>query len=121
LTPERPLAGRGLGIGRTVPAIAPQALAALGDTTEATLPADGANAVPAPAPDTTAAAAAIPAGAIRGDGTATCPPGFPVKGNAQSKIFHTVESRSYAQTIAEFCFSTPEAAHAAGYRPPLNL
>ena len=36
LTPIRPLGGIGLGIGRTAPAIAPEALEAIGEATEAT-------------------------------------------------------------------------------------
>ena len=40
LTPIRPLAGHGLGIGRTTPAIAQEALEAIGDAQEVTLPAD---------------------------------------------------------------------------------
>ena len=36
LTPIRPLGGVGLGIGRATPAIAPEALEAIGDATEAT-------------------------------------------------------------------------------------
>ena len=36
-------------------------------------------------------------------------------------IYHTAESRVYGQTIAELCFSSPEAAEKAGYRSPKNL
>jgi hypothetical protein len=36
-------------------------------------------------------------------------------------IYHTAQSRVYEQTIAELCFLSPEAAEAAGYRPPKNL
>ncbi len=43
LTPLRPLRGQGLGIGRTAPAIAREALEAIGDAQEATLPAPAAN------------------------------------------------------------------------------
>lgn len=130
-TPIRPLAGYGLGIGRAAPAIAPEALAAIGDAAEATQPADAAaiNAAPAAAPAETAsppAATAAPAtdlplGAVLGDGSLSCPEGFPVKGNAQSKVYHAPQSRSYAKTVAELCFATAEAAQAAGYRPPRNL
>ena len=126
LTPIRPLGGIGLGIGRSAPAITQEALAAIGDTAEATLE------IPTAAADAPAATAAsdagpgspasnVPEGAVRGDGTAICPSGFPVKGNAQSKIYHTAESRVYGQTIAEYCFSSAESAQAAGYRPPRNL
>jgi hypothetical protein len=129
LTPIRPLGGVGLGIGRSAPAIAQEALEALGDATEATTEAPpSAEATTAPSTPPAAAESAAPAevtgipeGAVRGDGTATCPPEFPVKANTQSMIYHTAQSRSYEQTIAELCFSSPEAAETAGYRSPRNL
>ncbi|MCD6031784.1 MAG: hypothetical protein K0S78_3966 [Thermomicrobiales bacterium] len=128
LTPIRPLGGVGLGIGRSAPAIPAEALEAIGDATEATteVPATGeATAAPSAPPATTEPPAAgspgIPEGAVRGDGTAACPPEFPVKANTQSMIYHTAQSRVYEQTIAELCFSSPEAAETAGYRPPKNL
>jgi hypothetical protein len=129
LTPIRPLGGVGLGIGRATSAIATEALEAIGDTAEATTeapPTGEATAAPSAPPATTEASAAmgstgLPQGAIRGDGTATCPPDFPVKANTQSMIYHTVESRVYGQTIAEVCFSSPEAAETAGYHSPKNL
>jgi hypothetical protein len=129
LTPIRPLGGAGLGIGRSTPAIAQEALEAIGDATEATTeapPTGEATAAPssstvsAESPVTTRATD-VPEGAVRGDGTVTCPPGFPVKGNAHSMLYHTAESRVYDQTIAELCFSSPEAAEMAGYRSPKNL
>jgi hypothetical protein len=58
----------------------------------------------------------VPMGAILGDGTHVCPPDFPVKGNAQSMIYHEPGQSSYPPTIAEFCFASAEAAEAAGYR-----
>jgi large subunit ribosomal protein L17 len=129
LTPIRPLGGIGLGIGRAAPAIAQEALEAIGDTTEATTeapPTGEATATSSSSPVTSeppapTGVADFPEGAVRGDGSATCPPGFPVKGNAQSMIYHTAESRVYEQTIAEFCFSSPEVAEAAGYRSPRNV
>jgi hypothetical protein len=127
LTPMRPLGGVGLGIGRSIPAIAQEALEAIGDATEATTeaaPTQAATAAPPPVtPQSPAAPGATdaPEGAVRGDGTVTCPPGFSVKGNAHSMIYHTAESRVYGQTIAEICFSSPEAAEAAGYRSPKNV
>lgn len=130
LTPMRPLAGHGLGIGRATPAIASEALEAIGDAGEATLPAPASSGEtpttakePQVSPEASANAAPdnIPVGAVRGDGTTSCAPGFPVKGNAGSKIYHTPESRVYEQTIAELCFSTAEAAEMAGFRPPENL
>jgi hypothetical protein len=130
LTPIRPLTGVGLGIGRSTSAIAAEALEAIGDATEATTEAPpptgeatAAPSSPAVTPESPAPTRAtdVPEGAIRGDGTVSCPPGFPVKGNAQSMIYHTAESRVYGQTIAELCFSSPEAAEKAGYRSPKNL
>jgi hypothetical protein len=129
LTPIRPLGGVGLGIGRSTPAITHEALEAIGDASEATTkapPAGEATAAPSSSPVTPESAvptgaAGVPEGAIRGDGTATCPPDFPVKANTQSMIYHTGQSRVYEQTIAELCFSSSEAAAAAGYRPPKNL
>lgn len=53
-TPIRPLAGYGLGIGRSAPAVAPEALEAIGDAREATLEVPGATA------DSPAAANAAP-------------------------------------------------------------
>ena len=58
----------------------------------------------------------LPLGAVEGDGTTNCPPGFPVKGNAQSGIYHEPGQASYPNTLAEFCFASAEAAEAAGYR-----
>ncbi len=62
------------------------------------------------------AAVDAPFGAITGDGTATCPPEFPIKGNQQSLIYHEPGQSSYGATIPEFCFASREAAEAAGYR-----
>ena len=60
--------------------------------------------------------AAVPMGAIAGDGTANCPPDFPIKGNRQSRIYHRPGQSSYASTVAEFCFASEEAAEVAGFR-----
>ena len=57
-----------------------------------------------------------PFGATPGNGTSECPPEFPIKGNAQSMIYHEPGQVSYAMTIAEFCFASGDAAEAAGYR-----
>jgi hypothetical protein len=120
VTPIRPLTAHGLGLGRSAPAIAREALEALGDASEVTLEAPPATeetgspgAVQAPTPT-----GDLPANAIRGDGSTTCPADYPIKGNASSMIYHTLESPVYAQTIAEICFASPEAAQAAGYHPP---
>ena len=58
----------------------------------------------------------VPLGAIAGDGTASCPPEFPVKGNANSRIYHEPGQVSYPPTVAEFCFASAEAAEAASFR-----
>jgi large subunit ribosomal protein L17 len=54
--------------------------------------------------------------AVTDDGSA--PEGFPIKGNADSMLFHTPESQWYEQTIAEVWFATEEAAEAAGFSAP---
>jgi hypothetical protein len=60
--------------------------------------------------------ASVPPGAILGDGTAVCPPDYPIKGNLQSRIYHRPGQSSYASTVAEFCFASEEAAEVAGFR-----
>jgi hypothetical protein len=45
-----------------------------------------------------------------------CPVSHPIKGNAQSKIFHVPEGMSYGRTTAERCYATAEAAEADGFR-----
>jgi len=47
----------------------------------------------------------------------TCPTGFPVKGNADSGIYHLPQSTFYTRTLAEFCFDSEEAAKKGGYIP----
>lgn len=46
----------------------------------------------------------------------TCPDTFPVKGNVDSYIYHTKESRYYENTMAEICFTDTEVASDIGYR-----
>lgn len=58
----------------------------------------------------------VPLGAVAGDGSATCPPDYPVKGNGSSRLYHLPNQVSYPPTIAEFCFASAEAAEAAGFR-----
>ncbi len=58
---------------------------------------------------------------VAGDGTGTVPEGFPLKGNASSKIYHPTGSPSYEHTIAEIYFATDDAAQSAGYRLPKNM
>ena len=121
-TPFRPLSGYGLGIGRVAAALPAVEAAAIAETTEVPPDvSDPGTGVPVDAVGIVAAASELPTAAVSGNGTAVCPDGFPIKGNAQSKIYHSTESRVYAQTIAEICFATTAAAEAAGYRPPRNL
>ncbi|MGI8879482.1 MAG: 50S ribosomal protein L4 [Jatrophihabitans sp.] len=46
------------------------------------------------------------------------PEGFPIKGNASSKLYHVPDSAFYDRTIAEVWFKTAEAAEAAGFELP---
>lgn len=46
------------------------------------------------------------------------PEGFPVKGNADSKLYHNEESPFYSRTKAEVWFANDEAAEAAGFAMP---
>jgi large subunit ribosomal protein L4 len=46
------------------------------------------------------------------------PEGFPVKGNADSMLYHEPGSSFYARTVAEVWFTTAEAAEAAGFQLP---
>ena len=54
---------------------------------------------------------------VPGDGTRDCPPDYPIKGNADSRIYHRPGDASYAATIAELCFASAEDAEAEGFRP----
>ncbi|MFT3899196.1 MAG: hypothetical protein QM728_02995 [Gordonia sp. (in: high G+C Gram-positive bacteria)] len=44
------------------------------------------------------------------------PKGYPIKGNADSGLYHTPESRAYKATIAEIWFATEADAKAAGFK-----
>ena len=46
------------------------------------------------------------------------PEGYPVKGNADSMLYHLPGTRFYNQTVAELWFDTAESAEAAGYQLP---
>lgn len=46
------------------------------------------------------------------------PEGFPVKGNADSMLYHVPGSSFYARTVAEVWFTSAEAAEAAGFQLP---
>ena len=45
-----------------------------------------------------------------------CPPGYPVRANGSSGIFHVPGGRSYARTKPERCYATAEDAEADGFR-----
>lgn len=53
---------------------------------------------------------------VPGDGTATAPPGYPIKGNGRSGIYHVPGGFAYDRTVASICFRSIEAAQAAGFR-----
>ena len=57
-------------------------------------------------------------GFVKVQGMSVCPDGFPIKGNANSGIFHSPTDSSYARTIPEICFATEDVAAANGFRPP---
>lgn len=57
-----------------------------------------------PAPPT---ASAPNADSVPGDGSKECPPGYPIKGNADSGIYHKPNQGSYDRTIPEYCFARP--------------
>jgi large subunit ribosomal protein L4 len=46
------------------------------------------------------------------------PDGFPVKGNANSMLYHVPGSSFYNRTVAEVWFTSAEAAEAAGFQLP---
>jgi large subunit ribosomal protein L17 len=48
------------------------------------------------------------------------PDGFPVKGNADSMLYHVPGSSHYGQTVAEVWFANAEAAEAAGFQLPAS-
>lgn len=46
----------------------------------------------------------------------TCPATHPIKGNAQSGIFHVPGGMSYDRTVPERCYATEADAEADGFR-----
>jgi large subunit ribosomal protein L17 len=46
------------------------------------------------------------------------PEGFPIKGNADSMLYHVPGSAFYERTVAEVWFASAEAAEAAGFQLP---
>ena len=45
-----------------------------------------------------------------------CPSGYPIKGNANSRIYHVPGGRFYDRTVPERCYATTAGAEADGYR-----
>lgn len=60
-------------------------------------------------------------GWVKGDGENKVPDGYPIKGNANSMIYHPQESRFYDNTVAEYYFATPEVAETFGFRAPKGV
>jgi len=46
------------------------------------------------------------------------PEGFPIKGNADSNLYHEPDTEYYDRTVAEVWFATAEEAEAAGFSKP---
>jgi small subunit ribosomal protein S2 len=96
------------------PAPQPEAIQALVD-----VPSDASTAASTDAP-------ADAAGAPFGEGShapladGSQPEGFPIKGNANSMLYHTPGSSFYARTDAEVWFASEEAAEAAGFSKPAS-
>ena len=61
------------------------------------------------------AAAAAHGGAVPGDGTHDCPPGYPVKGRVPAQRYALPEHPSYSATIPDVCFQSESAAQDAGF------
>ena len=58
------------------------------------------------------------AGAVLPDADGNGPDTHPIKGNADSMLYHTPDSRYYKVTKAEVWFDTEENAEAAGFAKP---
>ncbi len=79
------------------------------------------------AADATTEAAGLSDDAPYGEGShapladaSQAPDGFPVKGNADSMLYHVPESRFYANTVAEVWFADAATAEAAGFALPAS-
>ncbi len=68
----------------------------------------------------TAFAAGEWAGSVVADDDGNGPETHPIKGNADSMLYHTPDSRYYAITKAEVWFDTEEHAEAAGFSKPAS-
>jgi large subunit ribosomal protein L22 len=60
----------------------------------------------------------LPAGAAAPLEDGSQPEGFPIKGNANSMLYHTPDSPFYERTVPEVWFATEDDAEAAGYSKP---
>ncbi|MEZ5298024.1 MAG: hypothetical protein R2697_17665 [Ilumatobacteraceae bacterium] len=58
------------------------------------------------------------AGSVKPDADGNGPDTHPIKGNADSMLYHTPDSRYYKVTKAEVWFDTEENAEAAGFSKP---
>jgi large subunit ribosomal protein L17 len=85
----------------------------------------GATATDAPTPETSEAESAgagssgtteLPAGAAAPLEDGSAPEGYPVKGNADSGLYHEPDGQWYEQTVAEFWFKSAADAEAAGFQ-----
>ena len=54
-------------------------------------------------------------GSAKANADGSGPAGWPIKGNADSMLYHTTESQWYGQTIAEVWFADEESARKAGF------
>jgi large subunit ribosomal protein L4 len=58
------------------------------------------------------------AGSVKAAADGSQPEGYPIKGNADSMLYHVPESAFYDRTEAEFWFDTEASAEAAGFQKP---
>lgn len=69
-----------------------------------------------PMPDDSAAADGPPASTWMPPVDGACPSGYPIKGNANSRIYHVPGGRFYDRTVPERCYASAADAEADGYR-----
>jgi large subunit ribosomal protein L4 len=82
---------------------------------KAAAPTEAKALVETPAEDAADEKPALPKGAKAPLKSGGAPKGYPVKGNADSGLFHEPEGQWYDATEAEFYFKTAEDAEAAGF------
>ncbi|MPY80230.1 MAG: 50S ribosomal protein L17 [Actinophytocola sp.] len=94
------------------------------ETQEAEAPASADEAADATEAEATETEAAESTEAPFGEGShapledGSQPDGFPIKGNASSKLYHVPGTSHYERTAAEVWFASEEAAEAAGFQLP---